>query len=520
MVRRRTVLGLMGGLAVAGASGISFAQAQQASGTAGAGKGGAITVAIIGEPPTLDPMLSTADVVSIVTQHFFETLYTFDAHWNVVPLLAADMPKISDDGKTYVIPIRQGVKFHDGSTMDASDVVACLERWTKVATRGKGVAAKIDSITATDDHTVTISMNKPYSPMMSLLAFSNSAAQITPKGNLGDQLKAIIGTGPYKLADHKPDQYIQVTRFDGYQSRTEPSDAAFGKRNQYLDEIRFVPVPNANTRVEGVVSGQFAFADSLPNESYDRLSKSDVAQPVLLSPFGWPVFAMNTQKGLMSKLELRQAVEAALAPEDMLTAAFGDKKFFKVDGPMYPEGWAWRTDAGTELYNQADPDKAAGLLKKGNYDGSPLRILTSHQYEFHYQMAVVAQAYLQQAGFKVELDVVDWATLTQRRANPALWDIYISHSPFLPEPALNSTYDANSNVGWNDPEKNKVLDQFTTVTDPKQRLELFAQLQKLVFEQVPFYKIGDFNALLGQSKKLSGVPETPWPFFWNAQLSA
>ena len=66
----------------------------------------------------------------------------------------------------------------------------------------------------------------------------------------------------------------------------------------------------------------------------------------------------------------------------------------------------------------------------------------------------------------------------------------------------------------------KVLDQFTTVTDPKQRLELFAQLQKLVFEQVPFYKIGDFNALLGQSKKLSGVPETPWPFFWNAQLSA
>lgn len=512
MVQRREVLGILGGLAVVGVTGVDFAYAE--------GKGGTITVAIIGEPPTLDPMLSTADVVSIVTQHFFDTLYTFDSHWNVVPLLASDMPKISDDGKTYVIPLRQGVKFHDGSTMTADDVVACLERWTKLATRGKGVASKIDSITATDDHTVTIAMNAPYSPMMSLLAFSNSACMITPKSNLGDELKAIIGTGPYKLGEHKPDQYIQVVRFDDYQSRTEPTDAAFGKRNQYLDEIRFVPVPDANTRLEGVIAGQFAFADSLSNEGYDRLDKSDVAKPVLLSPFGWPVFAMNMKKGLMSKLELRQAVEAALAPEDMLAAAFGDKKFFAVDGPMYPEGWAWRNDAGVELYNQANPERAAGLLKAGNYDGSPLRILTSHQYEFHYQMAVVAQAYLQQAGFKVELDVVDWATLTQRRANPDLWDIYISHSPFLPEPALNSTYNTSSPVGWDDAEKNKVLDQFTSVSDPKQREELFAQLQKMVFEQVPFYKVGDFNALLGQSKKLSGVPQTPWPFFWNAQLSA
>ena len=58
------------------------------------------------------------------------------------------------------------------------------------------------------------------------------------------------------------------------------------------------------------------------------------------------------------------------------------------------------------------------------------------------------------------------------------------------------------------------------MSDQKQRQALFAQLQKMVFEQVPFYKVGDFNALLGQSKKLSGVPQTPWPFFWNAQVSA
>ena len=62
--------------------------------SAGPAKGGVINVATIGEPPTLDPMASTADLVGIVTQHIYETLYTFDKEWGVTPLLAADMPEI------------------------------------------------------------------------------------------------------------------------------------------------------------------------------------------------------------------------------------------------------------------------------------------------------------------------------------------------------------------------------------------------------------------------------------------
>jgi peptide/nickel transport system substrate-binding protein len=91
-------------------------------------KGGIINVATIGEPPTLDPMASTADLVGIVTQHIFETLYTFDKKWNVTPLLAEAMPEISADGKIYTIKLRTGIKFHDNSDMTAEDVVASLAR--------------------------------------------------------------------------------------------------------------------------------------------------------------------------------------------------------------------------------------------------------------------------------------------------------------------------------------------------------------------------------------------------------
>src|SRR5205807_10414967 len=80
-------------------------------------KGGAANLAMIGEPQTLDPMASTADLVSTIMQHVYEPLYTFDANWNVAPMLAESMPAISKDGLVYTIPLRKGVKFHNGKEM-------------------------------------------------------------------------------------------------------------------------------------------------------------------------------------------------------------------------------------------------------------------------------------------------------------------------------------------------------------------------------------------------------------------
>jgi peptide/nickel transport system substrate-binding protein len=476
----------------------------------------ALEVAIIGEPQSLDPMMSTQDVVSIVTQHFIETLYTFDSNWNIVPLLAVDLPTISEDGTTYTIALRDGITFHDGSTMDSADVVASLQRWAESSTRGKTVLDRIESISAPDPLTVEIKLSTPYSPLLSLLAFSNSAAAVYPQEILGEQLSAIVGTGPYRLVEHSPDQYIQVARFDGYVSRAEPSDGNAGARQQLVDEIRFVPVPDPNTRIEGLLSGQFDYADGLPVESYDRIAASDVAEPVLLESFGWPVWAVNHKAGLLTDVNIRKALQAALPFDDMLFAAFGDDKFFRVDGAMYPDGWPWRVDNGLELYNQYDPGKAKQFLDAAGYDGTPLRILTSRQYEFHFKMAEVAQMALEAAGFTVQMDVVDWATLGERRNDPALWDIYITHSPFLPEPALTDMYGPTSRLGWTVPEKDAVWAAFTTETDPEKRLDLFGQLQNWNMEDVGFIKIGDFAALQGKSKALQGVQPSPWPAFWNA----
>jgi peptide/nickel transport system substrate-binding protein len=478
-------------------------------------KGGTISVATIGEPPTLDPMISTADLVGIISQHIYETLYTFDAKWNLTPLLAQALPTVSADGLTVTIPVRTDVTFHDGSKMTIDDVVASLQRWTTTASRGKQVAPLIKGIEAAGDHTVRITLSQPYAPLTALLAMNNAAAVIMPKSKIAPTITDYIGTGPYMVKARVPDQYLQLVRYPGYKSRAGEPDGYGGARKQYLDEIRFVPVPNANTRVESAVAGQYDYVDSIAVESAAKL-KSGKSQAVVLKPFGWPRMVMNTRQGIMSNLKMRQAVQMALNEEDMLAAAFGSTDYYAVDGAMYPKGYPWYTDRGTQVYNKADIEGAKKLIASAGIPDRTIRILTSQQYEFHYKMALVAAEYLKQAGFKVDMQVVDWATLTQRRQDPALWDIFITHSPFLPEPALIDFPSKSSPGWWDTPRRNEVLDAFNRATSQEERVKRWADVQQAIFDEVPFIKIGDFNAVAAKSPALQGVTPAPWPYFWNA----
>ena len=133
-------------------------------------------------------------------------------------------------------------------------------------------------------------------------------------------------------------------------------------------------------------------------------------------------------------------------------------------------------------------------------------------------MAQVAQVYLEQAGFKVDLQVSDWATMIQRNKKPELWEVFITHSPFLPEPALNFILSKTAGGWWDTPEKEKVLNAFNSATSQDARVKHWVELQKLIFEQAPIVKIGNFSALSAVSPGLTGFTPSPWPAFWNVEI--
>lgn len=482
------------------------------SALANANTDGVLNIATIGEPPTLDVMQTPTDIVLTIDQHIFETLFTYDEQWRSVPLLAADMPEISEDGLQYRIPLREGVKFHDGSDLDSEDVVASLKRWMEINSKGKQVAEIVDSIEGDGDHAVIIKLKSRYAP---LLATLSQASVIIPSETVEETLTKFIGTGPYKLKERKPDQYTQLERFEDYKSpEGEPSNFA-GKREAIAKELRFIPVPDANTRVEGLISGQFDFADSLPVSAYDRIETSGKAKPVIFKNSGWASLNMNMKEGPLQNKELRQAVQAALNASDMMLAAFSDDRFYSLDGSIFPEGSYWNTQEGVVRYGEGNPEEAAKLLKDAGYDGTPIRLLTSRQYEFHYKIGEVAKAYLEAAGFKVDLQVVDWATLTTRRADPAQWDIFITHSNFPGDPTTINTI-TDTYPGWYvSDQKEKAVAAYMDATTEEAKQKAWADIQVVIYDDAPLYKVGNFNALSGLAVGVEGYTPTYWPHFWN-----
>ena len=484
-------------------------------------RGGAANLAMIGELQSLDPMITPTDLVGTVMQHEYEPLYTFDAQWNIQPMLAESMPVISADGKTYAITLRPGVKFHDGQDMHADDVVASLQRWMEVSTRGKAVAQEVAGVRATGPLAVEIQLKSVYAPLLAHLAMPSGMAGIMPRTAIANPLTDIIGTGPYRLKERKPDQYMVLARFDQYAARSEPASGYAGRREALLDELRFVPVPNATTRVEGVLAGQFHYADLLQVEAMSRLEKAapDVV-PILTEGFGFPYIVFNTQAGVLAKKAMRQAVHTSMGEAEMLLAGFGDPRFFMAEPNFFPKGTPYYSDAGADRYNQKNPKLAKEQAEKAGYKGEPVRIMVSRQYEFHYNMALVMAEHLKRAGFKTELMVVDWATLVQRRNDPQLWDVYVTHSGQFPEPMLSPPQLGSGAPGWWETDTKKAaLAAFNGEPDMAKRGPLWGQVQDLIYDEVPFVEVGRFNALSARSAKLQGYTPAAWPFFWNTSLA-
>jgi peptide/nickel transport system substrate-binding protein len=482
-------------------------------------KGGVANLAMVAEPTTLDPMATTADLTATIMQHVYEPLYTFDKDWNVRPMLADKMPKISADGLTLSITLRKGVKFHNGREMKSDDVVASLKRWMELAPRGKAQAKNIETLEAKGPLAIEIKLKTPVPSLLAHLAMPSGFAVVMPKETIANPLKEFIGTGPYKFKERKPDQYVLLVRNTAYSARSEPANGYAGKREALLDELRFIPVPNANTRVEGSLSGQYDFADLLPVEASARLEKQPKVEPLLTKPFGFPYIVLNTKAGPLANKALRQAVQTSLNMDEMMVAGFGNPKFFAVEGNHYPKGSPFFSTAGATSYNQGDAKKANALLTSGGYKGEPIRILTSKQHEFHYRIALVMAEELKKAGFKVDMQVVDWATLVQRRGDAALWDIYTTHSPFLPEPTLTPPQLGDDAPGWwKSPAKDAALKAFNSESDPAKRGPLWGKVQEVVYDEVPYVKIANFNGLTARAKRLEGYTPMPWPSFWNVSL--
>ncbi len=484
--------------------------------------GGVIKAAMIGEPPALDMHWTTAVLTQQIVWHVYETLYTFDHAFNPIPMLA-EGHTVADNGRRYTIRLRRGVKFHNGKEMTAADVIPSLTRWGRIAAIGKPQWKNVEAIEAKDPYTVQISLKEPAVAFLHALARPGNGAAIYPKEvaeAAGDAaVKEVIGTGPYRFVEHKPDRHIKVARFREYAARTEAPDGYGGRRTAWADEILFLPVSDVAVRLAGVESGEYHYAQQIKPDHYERIKGLPQVVPIVVRPTAWSTAVLNHKQGMMADKRIRQAVQAALDMEPIMAAGFGHKDFYRLDASLFfAEQPFWHSRVAAERYNQKDKAKAARLLREAGYGGQPVRWLTTKEYEHFYRTALVARQQLEEAGLKVDLQVLDWATLVQRRNKPELWDVFSTFFAFVPDPVIFTGIQCNWPGWWCHEEKERLMEALSKESDPKKRKALWERVQVVFYEDVGRIKLGDFFGLDVTRKELRGFQSTPEPFLWNTWL--
>jgi peptide/nickel transport system substrate-binding protein len=519
------VLALAVSLAACGGAGSSSPSTKGETNASGTPKkGGILKVATIGNPPTLDVHTSTTTIVEQTTFNLFETLFALDAKFVPQPMLA-DSYSWEDGNKRLVIKLRQGVLFHNDKEMTAEDAAASIERWLKLSALGKTLLPSVSAVKAADKYTMVMELKQPVGTLIAALANPNNMPAIFPKEivtGAGDNLippEKIIGTGPYKLAEYAQDRYVRLVRWDKYKPRTEPASGYAGKKEAILDEIQFIPVPEAQTRVAGLQTGEYQFAFQIPQDQFQMLKSNPQLEMVINKPTGWSTLVFNKKKGLFTDVRLRRAVNYAIDPGPAMRAGFGDPAFLRFDSSISPPETPWFGQFDNGQYNKRDLEKARALMKEAGYDGTPIRLVTTKEYEYMYKYTVVVKQQLEEAGFKVDMQVNDWATLVQRRANPDQYDIFTTGIIFSPLPTAHNVFVSDKWPGWwENPKVQEALNQFNQEVDQAKQKAAWDRVQQLFWEDIPVIKLGEYFNLNVMRTELKNFQTAPNTFFWNTSL--
>ena len=465
-----------------------------------------LSVALSGQPEHLDVAMSSMDIASeVVFGSVFEKLVAFNGSSEVIPELAESW-EITEENRVYTYHLRQGVKFHNGEEMTAADAVASLNRWIDAASNAQTLVGDA-RFTAVDDYTIRIEMEKGTLYLNEMIAGLGQQAVIMPASVIsavgaGELVKDYIGTGPYAYDEWKADQYIALKAYADYQPYGTPGDYSGwgGYKTAWYDRVLFYfPGDNA-TVVSGVQTGEYDICDQLNGDDYAAFVGNDEFT-IFSDEAEMPMLIFNKSQGVAAEPLVRQAVQAVINCEDLLFASYGNPDLYKLySSYMFESSATWYTDAGSEYYNQADPDRAKELFAQAGWtDGDVFRILVRTDSANSYAQAQVIQEELRAIGVNCELVAYDSSSYSDERNNhPEAWDAFLTSFGPKVLPNMNLFLSA-SWAGWCADER--VQNDLTSIaadSDLASAQATWNELQRYMYEEyVPVVKFG--------STQLSGV---------------
>ncbi|WP_300050471.1 ABC transporter substrate-binding protein [Sulfitobacter sp.] len=420
------------------------------------------------EPTSLDPTAdATASIDSMMTQNVFESLTTVAENGEVQPNLAASW-EVSEDGLTYTFTLAEGVTFHDGSTLDAEDVVYSFERamGEDSVNPSKDIFEPIESVKAVDSQTVEITLSGKDAFFLFNMGQGDSAIVASESAETNNANP--VGSGPFKFDSWTRGDRLTLVKNPDHR---DAADVA-------LDKVvfRFISDPAAATAAmmaeELDAFPGFPAPELLPQFEADPRFRVNVG-----STEGEVILAMNNAKPPFDNVEVRRAVATAIDRDEIIEGAMYGQAV--PIGSFYPPHGTAYVDL-TDAYPH-DSTKAEEMFEAAGVAGATMTLRVP-PFPYATRSAEIIQNQLSEAGIDAKVENVEWGFWIDEVYKQKNYDMtIIAHTS--PNDMGNFARGPDYFYGYDNAEMTSLWEQITTEVDPAKRDELLKQGQQMLSDQ-------------------------------------
>lgn len=490
-----------------------------------------IEIGTNGDARNINPILAVDLDGGWRTDLMFDPLVLVDPEsLEPIPWLAESW-EISEDNRTYTFTLREDAVFHDGEPVTATDVeftvLAMLsegyqgpfqadwERLEGAADVIGGTADSLDGLNVVDDYTIEFTLSEPYAGFLTVMARQLKAMPAHLLENEGDLTEASdfslnpVGSGQYIFESWaKGNEFVAVANPDHWGGAP------------CMQRITQTIIPDMNTLVAALESGEIDATIVPPPSSLERLGEMDSLAVFELPPKTPEGIHFNLQEAPFDDPMVRRAIAMAI---DYQT--FG-REFMGYQEPLpsaffSPASWAYNDEFQPPAY---DPDAAADLLAEAGFpggEGLTVQLRTNAGNQFREQELTFIQDQLAAIGVESEILAEEWGLFITAVGDGdfQVAAVNAGDNAGVPDPtAIEEVYrtgGAANYTGYSNPEVDRLLDEASSLVDIEERKPLYAEVQRILAEDLPFLPGFWYPNLFAVRSDIQGVDPSVIGAYWN-----
>ena len=456
----------------------------------------------------LDPAVS-AFVTRNHVMMVFDTLFAMDEAGAVQHQMLSGH-STSEDGLTWTLTLREGLKFHDGTPVLARDAVASIQRWWVNDAFGQALALATDEVSAPSDAVIRFRLKRRFHLLPAALAHpTNTMAVIMPerlaKTPATARLTEMVGSGPFRYlaTERVPGARNHYARFEGYVPRQGTPSFCAGPRVAHFDRVEWITTPDAATQVAALKAGEVDWVeqplmDLVPSLKANRAIRLEVAESKGLIGF----LRFNQTFPPFDNPRIRQVILKAVNQKEFMEAVVGGNAPVDTNCGIFTSNTPLANDAGMEaLSGKHDIAALRKELEAAGYKGEKIVYLEPTDVPRINAIAEVGADMLRKLGMNLDVIATDWGTTVQRSVSrqppdKGGWHMFSAFSGGydMSNPGMHQLARGNGQGAYNGwpelPKLEAIRDEWLATEDPGAQKAIARRFQAQAMLDVPYLPLG------------------------------